>query len=81
MRQPSPFSANPSDSSHMGSYQENGTYISTASISLRRSWMPAWANTSLAHASDAAGDTMLRPPNEPDSDRIATPLIQATGPS
>ena len=35
--QPCPFSANPSDSSHIGSYQENGTYISTASISLRRS--------------------------------------------
>ncbi len=39
--QPSPSAAKPRFSSHMGSYQENGTYISTASMSRRGSAMPA----------------------------------------
>ncbi len=39
--QPSPSSAKPRFSSHMGSYQENGTYISTASMSRRGSVIPA----------------------------------------
>lgn len=39
--QPSPSAAKPRFSSHIGSYQENGTYISTASISRRGSVIPA----------------------------------------
>ena len=41
MRQPSPTEAKPRLSNHIGSYHENGTYISTASISARRSTIPA----------------------------------------
>ncbi|CAM5617573.1 hypothetical protein SMICM304S_11482 [Streptomyces microflavus] len=39
--QPSPSPAKPRFSSHIGSYQEKGTYISTASISRRGSVIPA----------------------------------------
>ena len=39
--QPLPSSAKPRFSSHIGSYQENGTYTSATSISRRGSVMPA----------------------------------------
>ena len=48
-------------SSHIGSYQLNGTYSSATSISLRGSVIPAWRYTSWAHSTPAWGRTGLRP--------------------
>lgn len=48
--QPSPSAAKPRFSSHMGSYRENGTYISTASMSRRGSVIPACRWTSAAQS-------------------------------
>ena len=66
-------------SSHIGSYQENGTYISTTSISARGSELPAWRNTSAAQSLLACGFTSSRPGKLLASDRIAVPCTQATG--
>src|SRR5262245_64182492 len=44
--QPSPSGTKPRFSSHIGSYQLNGTYISMQSICSRGLVMPAWPNTS-----------------------------------
>src|SRR3954465_12187447 len=77
--QPSPSSAKPGFSSHIGSYQENGTYISTASISRRGSAMPACRYTSAAQSLPACGETKSLPAKRVGSLRMAPPSSQAGG--
>src|SRR2546423_7259227 len=63
----------------MGSNQENGTYISTASMSRRGSAMPACRYTSAAQSLPACGDTASFPAKRVGSLRMAPPSIQAGG--
>src|SRR5688572_3416423 len=70
MRQPSPDSANPRFSSHIGSNHENGTYISTQSTCSRGFVMPAWAYTSAAQSAPPRGSTGSRSADIVGSDRI-----------
>src|SRR5437763_13845385 len=79
MRHPSPGPAKRRFSNHMGSNHENGTYISTQSIWLRGSVMPAWRYTSLAHWMPPRGNTGSRPADIVGSDRIAVPCTHAGG--
>src|SRR3954463_6068264 len=78
--QPSPSSAKPRFSSHMGSYQENGTYISPASMSRRGSAIPACRYTSAAQSLPACGDTASLPAKSVGPLRGAPPRTQAGGP-
>ncbi len=61
--QPSPLGAKPRFSSHIGSNQLNGTYISTQSISSTGEVIPALRHRSAAQASPAPGLTVSRPAN------------------
>ena len=77
--QPSPSSAKPRFSSHIGSYHQNGTRISTASVSRRGSATPACRQTSAAQPFPACGETKLLPAKGVGSLRITPPFIQAGG--
>src|SRR3954453_13830001 len=79
MRHPSPGPAKRRFSSHIGSNHEKGTYISTQSISLRGSVMPACRYTSLAHWMPPSGSTGSRSADIVGSDRIAVPCTHAGG--
>src|SRR5689334_20641714 len=77
--QPSPGPAMSWPSSHIGSYQLNGTYSSATSISWRGTLIPAWRYTSCAHSTPACGRTGLRPGNTPSSLRTAVAATHAAG--
>src|SRR6266700_1589798 len=77
--QPAPSAQNPRFSSHMGSYQLNGTYTSAASSSRRGSLIPACRYTSAAQSLPACGFTVSRPAKKIGSLRIAVPCTQAGG--
>src|SRR5579871_1269265 len=77
--QPSPGPAMSWPSSHIGSYQENGTYSSAMSICDRGSVMPAWRYTSAAHSTPACGRTGLRPGKFDSSLLTERPWNQAAG--
>src|SRR5690606_34264416 len=77
--QPSFSPQNPRFSSHIGSYQENGTYTSAQSSSLRGSVMPACRYTSAAASLPPCGLTLSRPANIIGSDRIDVPCTHAGG--
>src|SRR5258705_7263105 len=64
-------------SSHIGSYQLNGTYNSAQSIWPRGSVMPACAYTSAAQSTAPWGRTGSRPGNDDGSERTADPRIHA----
>src|SRR5215469_16808400 len=78
--QPRPGGAKPRFSSHIGSNQENGTYISATSISSIGREMPAFAHSAAAPSAPARGLTWSLPENIVGSVRIDVALIQATGP-
>src|SRR4029079_19775877 len=65
--QPSPTSAKPRFSIHIGSYQLKRTYHSTTSKSLRGLVTPAWRYTSAAQSCPPCGFTGSRPGNQPSS--------------
>ena len=74
---PSPLSQKPRLSSHIGSYQLNGTYISAVSISSLGLVIPAWLHKSSAQSLLACGFTSSRPGKLFASLRIAPAWIQA----
>jgi hypothetical protein len=78
-RQPSPGSAKPRFSSHIGSNQENGTYISTQSMSCRGLVTPACRYASAAASRPARGSTGSRSADMVGSLRMAVPWTHATG--
>lgn len=65
--------------SQMASCHENGTYSSAMSSCRRGSVIPAWAYTSSAHCTHAAGRITSRPGKAGGSDRDDEPRIQAGG--
>src|SRR6478672_2603953 len=79
--QPSPSAQKPRFSSHIGSYQENGTYTSAQSKSSRGFVIPACAYRSWAQSLPACGLIWSRRANIVGSLRMAMPWIHATGPS
>src|SRR5690606_21218294 len=77
--QPSFSPQNPRFSSHIGSYQANGTYTSPQSSSLRGPGMPACRHASPAPSLPPCGLTLSRPANMIGSDRIGVPCTHAGG--
>src|ERR1700752_3049335 len=77
--QPSPSGAKPRLSNHIGSYHENGTYTSAASISSIGLLIPAAFHRAAAASRLACGLTWSRPAYASGSVRSAVPWIQATG--
>ena len=80
-RQPSLRGANPKFSSHIGSNQANGTYISTTSISSAGFLIPPLRHKSAAHISPATGLTCSRPANAVGSLRFDVACTHAFGPA
>src|SRR6185312_7244716 len=74
---PSPTSAMSWPSSHIGSYQLNGTYSSAQSICSLGLVMPACWYTSAAQSIAPCGRTGSRPGNDDGSERTAEPRIHA----
>src|SRR4029077_20434364 len=77
--QPSVGAAMSCASSHIGSYQLNGTYSSAQSSWPSGSVMPACPNTSAAQSTAPCGRTGSRPGNDDGSERTADPRIHAGG--
>src|SRR5262245_2030628 len=77
--QPSPSGAKPRLSNHIGSYQENGTYTSAASISSMGLLIPAAFHSAAAASRLACGFTWSRPAYANGSVRSDVAWIHATG--